>query len=221
MVKKRAMTEEAKALKAEFILGKTEALFMASDYDSVKIVDIAKASDISTGIVFSYFKNKETLFFTLLIREMIKRLDRFQEKINKSTIENYDDFKQVFLEDIKETADDGSLYMRLEIMRTSIFEKNADADVVFKLKKQLHVKFEEMAEVLSSSQLFNKDEIKDIYFAESAILAGSLHMAMMPESVIIKLKEFEYNDFIRSFSDDAYQSMSRYLDGFWYQKQSS
>lgn len=219
-MKRRAITAESKALKAELILNKTEELFMGSNYESVKIKDIANAAEISTGVIFSYFNNKETLFFTLLIREFIKRIDRLIATIENSTIENYTDFKKIILNDIKTSADKDSLYMKLELIRSSILEKNADLEIIMEQKKYLRERFVDMASNLAKSELFTVDEIKDIYYAETSILVGSLQMTTVPEDLMAKLKEVKYTDCIRKFKVDAYNIMENYLDGFWSRKNS-
>lgn len=217
-MKKRAITPEAKALKADFILNKTEKLFIDSNYESVKIKDIAKAAEISTGVIFSYFSNKETLFFTLLIREFIKRMDRLIANIESKPIKNYTDFKKLILNDIEVAADKDSLYMKLELIRSTILEKNANLEIIMKQKKIVREKFIDMASNLANNGLFTIDEIKAIYYAESSILVGCLQMTTLPEPLIDKLKEAKYNEFIRQFKVDTYNIMENYLDGFWYRK---
>ena len=64
---KRAITKEAKELKAQAILDKAEEIFMGTQYEKVKMADIAKSMNISNGILFVYLKIKETLFLKLLI----------------------------------------------------------------------------------------------------------------------------------------------------------
>ena len=70
---KRAVTEEAKTARSREILDTAERLFMETGYRELKMSDIAKAAGISNGLLFVYFKTKETLFLCLLWREYEKR----------------------------------------------------------------------------------------------------------------------------------------------------
>jgi AcrR family transcriptional regulator len=92
---KRAMTAEAKALKAHAILDKAAEMFSNSEYEKIKMTDIAKEMNMSNGILFVYFKTKESLFFSLLVREYEKRLARLTELAKGTTISEFYDFKKL------------------------------------------------------------------------------------------------------------------------------
>ena len=57
---KRAMTEEAKEIKAKQILDQAANWLMQKDYEKIKMLDLAKSMNISNGILYVYFRTKET-----------------------------------------------------------------------------------------------------------------------------------------------------------------
>ncbi|WP_244188502.1 TetR/AcrR family transcriptional regulator [Paenibacillus kribbensis] len=99
---KRAMTDEAKALKAQAILDQAARMFEESEYNHIKMSDIAKEMQMSKGILFVYFKTKEALFFNLLCREYEIRLIRLTELIIEQPIHNFNDFKRLIMTELIE-----------------------------------------------------------------------------------------------------------------------
>ena len=69
------MSAEAKAARAKQIMDAAADMLLSIDYRHLKMSSIAKAVGISNGLIFKYFKTKETLFLSLLWREYEKRLD--------------------------------------------------------------------------------------------------------------------------------------------------
>lgn len=65
-------TEQATA--RERILGIAGDLFAERGFDAVSVADIASASGISTGLIYYHFKDKQTLFETV-VRESIHLLE--------------------------------------------------------------------------------------------------------------------------------------------------
>ncbi|WP_307344910.1 helix-turn-helix domain-containing protein [Paenibacillus polymyxa] len=68
-------------MKAQAILDQTTEVFHSSDYEQIKMSDIAKEMKMSKGILYVYFKTKESLFFNLLCCVYEKRLNRLIEII--------------------------------------------------------------------------------------------------------------------------------------------
>jgi len=52
------------------IIDAAEKIFFTSDYDSVSMDDIAEEAELSKGLLYYYFKDKEALFFAVTRREM-------------------------------------------------------------------------------------------------------------------------------------------------------
>ncbi len=87
---RRAMTDAAKQEKSNAILDKAATMFLQYDYDKIRMSDIAKEMGISNGILFVYFKSKETLFFMLLLREYNARFSRLILRLQNTDISTVD-----------------------------------------------------------------------------------------------------------------------------------
>ncbi|ANY65634.1 transcriptional regulator [Paenibacillus sp. BIHB 4019] len=212
---KRAMTNEAKALKAQSILDKAVELFTSYDYEQIKMSDIAKEMNMSKGILFVYFKTKESLFFHLLTREYEKRLQHLMNMIIETRINNEDDFKQLVMKELIELVDHNPLYIRLESIRTSVLEKNIDAEVMLELKSGLYNKMIIMTNLLCDSGIVTEAAVMDIFQAEASIITGCKLSATLPNEVIEIIERNGMHGFKRDFKADVMDTMSYYLDGYF------
>ncbi|KLK99982.1 transcriptional regulator [Bacillus pumilus] len=211
---KRAMTDEAKALRAQAILDKAAELFETHEYNQIKMSDIAKETKLSKGILFVYFKTKEALFFQLLCREYIKRLERFIEIISETQIKSLQDIKHLFLKELEEIIDKNPIYIRLEAIRTSVLERNVDSDGMLQSKMLLFKKLKEMTDLLCSNDVINEAQVMDIFQAEAAIITGCKLTATLPDEVITIIENHNMHEFKRDFKTDVMNTMSFYLDGY-------
>lgn len=62
----RMTREEQKEQRKKLILAKALELFVKKGYSETKIGDIAKAADMSVGLMFHYFESKEQLYEALI-----------------------------------------------------------------------------------------------------------------------------------------------------------
>jgi AcrR family transcriptional regulator len=60
--------EREKEQRRNDILGAAEKLFFARGYDGVTMDDIAKAVELNKATLYLYFKDKESLYFTVILR---------------------------------------------------------------------------------------------------------------------------------------------------------
>ncbi len=60
--------EREKEQRRNDILSAAEKLFFARGYDSVTMDDIAKAVELNKATIYLYFKDKESLYFTVVLR---------------------------------------------------------------------------------------------------------------------------------------------------------
>ena len=208
------MTDEAKALRAQAILDKAAELFETHEYNQIKMSDIAKETKLSKGILFVYFKTKEALFFQLLCREYIKRLERFIEIISETQIKSLQDIKHLFLKELEEIIDKNPIYIRLEAIRTSVLERNVDSDGMLQSKMLLFKKLKEMTDLLCSNDVINEAQVMDIFQAETAIITGCQLTATLPDEVITIIENHNMYEFKRDFKTDVMNTMSFYLDGY-------
>lgn len=211
---KRAMTAEAKAQKAQAILDKAAEMFISSDYEKIRMSDIAKEMSMSNGILFVYFKTKEALFFSLLCREYEKRLARLTEMAEETQIKDFNDFKSLVIQELTELVDYNPLYIRLEAMRTAIFEKNVDTETMLKQKMNLYMLMTKLVAVICENNVLVQFEVMDILQAEASIITGCKLSATLPSEVIDIIEKNGLTGLRRDFKKDVIDTMICYLDGY-------
>ena len=156
---KRAMTEEAKTAPAKEILDTAERLFLESGYRDLKMSHIAKAAGISNGLLFVYFKTKETLFLCLLWREYEKRLDFLEEHVRRKRPESFSDIQNLLLEELTLLLETNPLYIRLEALRAVILERGADTDTLCRMKKRLSERTDAWSRQLEESGVLSRERL--------------------------------------------------------------
>ncbi|AIQ18509.1 transcriptional regulator [Paenibacillus sp. FSL H7-0357] len=211
---KRAMSPEAKAIKAQAILDKAAEMFISTEYGKIKMSDIAKQMGMSNGILFVYFKTKEALFFSLLCREYEKRLARLTEMVKEMQIRNFDDFKSLVLIELTELVDHNPLYILLESMRTAVFEKNVDAETMLNQKLNLYQLMADLVSIICAHNALTQEDIMDILQAEASIITGCKLSATLPAEVIDIIEKNGLEGFKRNFKNDVLKTMNCYLDGY-------
>ncbi|MFC4306294.1 TetR/AcrR family transcriptional regulator [Cohnella boryungensis] len=212
---KRAMTPEAKALKAKAIMDKAAEMFLSSEYEKIKMSDIAKQMGMSNGILFVYFKTKEALFFSLLCREYEKRLARLTEIAEEMPIRSFDDFKNLVINELMELVDHNPLYIRLESMRTAVFEKNVDPETMLNQKINLYKLMLELVAIICASDAITPKDVTEILQAEASIITGCKLSATLPAEVVDIIEKNGLDGFQRDFKDDVLKAMICYLDGYY------
>lgn len=211
---KRAMTPEAKALKAQAILDKAAEMFLSSEYEKMKMSDIAKQMGMSNGILFVYFKTKEALFFSLLCREYGKRLARLTEMAKEMPIRNFEDFKSLVMNELTELVDHNPLYVRLESMRTAVFEKNVDPETMLIQKINLYKLMSELVSIICAYHAITQEDVMDILQAEASIITGCKLSATLPAEVMEIIEKNGLDGLQRDFKNDVLKTMTCYLDGY-------
>ncbi|MCM3748858.1 TetR/AcrR family transcriptional regulator [Paenibacillus pasadenensis] len=211
---KRAMTPEAKALKAQAILDKAAEMFLSSEYEKIKISDLAKQMGMSNGILFVYFKTKEALFFSLLCREYEKRFTRLAELAKQSPIWNFSDFKLLIMNELTELVDHNPLYIRLESMRSAVLEKNIDAETMLNKKINLYKMITDLVAIICEHLSLTQEEVLDILQAEASIITGCKLSATLPADVADIIEQSGLEGMKRDFKKDVLTTMNHYLNGY-------
>lgn len=211
---KRAMTPEAKALKAKAILDKAAEMFLSSEYEKIKMSDIAKQMGMSNGILFVYFKTKEALFFSLLCREYEKRLARLTEMAKEIPVRSFDDFKNLVMNELMELVEQNPLYIKLESMRTAVFEKNVDPETMLNQKINLYKLMSELVAIICASHALTQEDVMEILQAEASIITGCKLSATLPAEVVDIIEKNGLDGLQRNFKDDVRKTMICYLDGY-------
>ena len=211
---KRAVTEEAKTARSREILDTAERLFMETGYRELKMSDIAKAAGISNGLLFVYFKTKETLFLCLLWREYEKRLDYLEERVKYQCPKDFSDIQRLLLDELSYLLEKNPLYIRLEALRAVILELNADVELLCRMKKRLYKRTVAWSRRLEESGILSQKEILDIYFLESGIITGCYQQNLISSSLRNALSQTDLCTMHRDFREDILNGMKCYLEGF-------
>ncbi len=211
---KRAMTPEAKALKAKAIMDKAAEMFLTLEYEKIKMSDLAKQMSMSNGILFVYFKTKEALFFSVLCREYEKRLARLTEMAQAAPVRSFDDFKNLIINELMELVEQNPLYVKLESMRTAVFEKNVDAEIMLNQKISLYKSMLELVAIICESNAVAPEDVIEILQAEASIITGCKLSATLPQEVVDIIEQNGLDGFQRNFKEDVRKTMICYLDGY-------
>lgn len=96
----KALKEREKEQRREYIVDAAEKLFLSKGYDDVSMNDIADAAGMNKATLYLYFKSKESLFFSVVQRDVRMMESKFLQAIeNKRTgIEKVAAIGQAFIE---------------------------------------------------------------------------------------------------------------------------
>lgn len=142
-------------------------LFQTMPYDSITISDICKAADISVGIFYYYFKNKDAV-----LNQGIELLNnRFKEKINDITlppIEKVFYALEVYIESVQRRGSQYmSVFMHNEILQKIAYDNNPDRIIYSFI-------FDSLKEAFDVGKLINGNP-KTLYFDIIRILKGTIY----------------------------------------------
>jgi TetR/AcrR family transcriptional regulator len=77
----KELKEREKEQRREYIVDAAEKLFFSKGYDNVSMNDIADAVEMNKATLYLYFKNKDALYFAIVLRGVRIMNRMFQEKI--------------------------------------------------------------------------------------------------------------------------------------------
>ena len=213
---KRAMTDTAKAMRAQEILDAAIALYQDASFEEIKMIDIAKKANVSKGTLFNYYKSKESLFMEILFIEYDKRFSGMKKRIQAYELMDEKDFRKFILDELKSILDENSVYMRLSAIKNSILEKNVDYDMILKDKKDLYENGMQIAyELAKRFNRFTPEEFMDFFMAQTAITMGVLSMSKAPEPLMRGMEEHALTGFKIDFQDKTLELMETFMDGYF------
>lgn len=129
----KEIKEQEKEQRRNYILDAAEKLFFTRSYDEVSMDDIAKEVELNKATLYLYFKNKESLFFSVVLRG-IKILNSMIEegiKSCKTGIQILDMIGKVYFEFIERYPDYNRAYLYFRSGRFDL-EDNKDMNEVAK-----------------------------------------------------------------------------------------
>lgn len=219
---KRARSQEAKEEKAGAILDMAAQMFSTTEFEKIKMSEIAKALGISNGILFVYFKTKEMLFLQLLMREYERRLDKMEQRIRNEDISNYELLKKLIMEEMTETIEYSDMYIRLISIRDAILEKNTDLEKMIETKQWLHSRVRDLAQLIHERcMIFSTEEIIKTFLVQESILVGCKLCSSLPKDILDIIDTYQLDGFKFAFKENALRMMSFYLDGLYCQSNKS
>lgn len=132
----------------------------------------------------------------------------------ESTIRDFDDFKNLIMNELTELVVHNPLYVRLESMRTAVFEKNVDAETMLNQKLNLYKLMTDLVTIICENNALTQEDVIDILQAETSIITGCKLSATLPAEVIDIIEKYGLDGLKRDFKNDVLATMNHYLDGY-------
>lgn len=215
----RAITNSAKAEKAEHILNIAYNLYLKSTFTNIKMIDIAKECGVSKGTLFNYYNTKEKLFLSLLRREYKKRFEILIEKLKKIEKMDHCEFKEFILEEMSNTLEGDSVLIRLTAILHIILEANIDYETALEFKGEFYSETKEMGMLISEKvDYMNVEDAMELFMTQHAIVVGYGNVANVPQVIKQVIEEQNYIEFKVDFKKNALRTMEFYLEGLYMNK---
>ena len=143
------LKEKEKEQRRELILDAAEKMFFSRGYDNVSMDDIASEIGLNKATLYIYFKNKEALFFAVVLRGALILNAMIKERIKKckSGMEIIDAIGIAYFEFVDKYPDYGRAYLYFRSDRFSIEDND---DLCDDAKKILELRNEEFAIVCNA-----------------------------------------------------------------------
>ncbi|MGA9098749.1 MAG: TetR/AcrR family transcriptional regulator [Methanotrichaceae archaeon] len=138
------LKEQEKEQRRSYILDAAEKMFFSRGYDNVSMDDIAGKIGLNKATLYLYFKNKESLFFAVVLRGALILNAMIKERIKKckSGMEIIDAIGIAYLEFVDKYPDYSRAYLYFRSDRFSIEDNE---DLCDDAKKILELRNEEFA----------------------------------------------------------------------------
>jgi AcrR family transcriptional regulator len=81
----KELKEREKEQRREYIIAAAEKLFFSKGYDNVSMNDIADAVEMNKATLYLYFKNKDALYFAIVLRGLRIMNEMFRRGIAQAT----------------------------------------------------------------------------------------------------------------------------------------
>lgn len=133
-------TEDIKKQKNEqrrkYILNIAEDLFFMKGYDDVSMNDIAREAGLNKSVIYRYFKNKESLYFAIVLRgtKIFNKMFKEKVKLKETGIEKLEEAGRAYFEFYKNYPDyhDAYLYSKSKRFELKEIEYFLEIDLLTK-----------------------------------------------------------------------------------------
>jgi TetR/AcrR family transcriptional regulator len=114
--------EREKKKRRNDIINAAEKLFFSKGYDNVSMNDIAVGTELSTATLYLYFKNKESLYFAIVLRgtKILNAMIKEEVEKVKTGIEKVAAFRKAYYEFTKHYPDYIQIYNYFQSGRFNI-----------------------------------------------------------------------------------------------------
>ena len=79
----KGLKKKEKEMKRNYIMDSAKKLFLSKDYDDVSMNSIAKEVGVNKATIYYYFKNKEALYFAIVLQGIQVLIKMAKEEIKK------------------------------------------------------------------------------------------------------------------------------------------
>jgi len=136
----KKIKEQEKEQRCNYILDGAEKLFFSRGYDDVSMDDIANEVELNKATLYLYFKNKESLFFSVVLRGIRILNAMIEEGIKdcKTGVEILDTIARVYFEFVNKYPDYNRAYLYFRSGRFDIEDRkdvNQVAKEILKLRQ--------------------------------------------------------------------------------------
>ncbi len=120
----------------KYILDVAEKLFFLKNYDDVSMNDIAKEVGLNKATIYRYFKNKESLYFAIVMRgiNIFNEIFKSKVKLGNTGLEKLEETGEAYFEFYKSYPDyhDAYLYSKSKRFEMKEIDYASEIDSVVK-----------------------------------------------------------------------------------------
>ncbi len=121
---KRAISNDDKLRKRQLIIDAAAGLFQASDFNGIKMIDVAKAAGMAKGTLFLYFKTKEELFLELSRQCFARFFSEADKAMEDAVAIDAGGSVEIFIDALMAFLEKDPTMLRLASITTAILEQN-------------------------------------------------------------------------------------------------
>jgi len=178
-----AITKEDKREKSEFILEQAICLFEHKTFREFTMIELANRCNFSKGIIFKYFRTKEVLFLSMLVKEYNAKL---QNTLNM-LIEIPDhsiplkEIKPILLEMMSDDLYTNTTYIQLLLIKCSILEQNLDYNFAKEYETVIHDNFNIVLNLFTRKvEFIGQEVLRNVFTVMDSIIEGYLSKILKP-----------------------------------------
>lgn len=211
----RAMTEEAKKEKSEFILNSAFKLYENTTFKTFKMDELAKECNVSKGILFKYFRSKEMLFLSMLDKEYEKMMLAIKRDFEEVSVVNKDNLKEILLRETDNLYKPNSPLIRLNMIKGSILEQNID----YEFAKEQKLKFTKlmgtvMMGIMSKLDGITAEEFSRVFSVQGSLLFGFLHSVTSSKVMKQVIDDCNLTQYEIDPIKETKESLEIFIDGY-------